>query len=183
MLRNFTLSRRCSYRKTDRMKLLIVAVVLIPTCSMFARVFESPVQCYNRYGKPLEGFAIGTKQPTTTKTYPTKEKMIVWATFRDGQAVTMKYQRSALGGGQWALKPLEISALLAAEGGEQKWQYLGTEVSFLPKKYWKTEDGKLVAYLDGTGMVLTIEDAKEPARRAADEEERRKKDVRDLRKF
>ena len=147
-----------------------------------ARIGESPVQCFNRYGKPQEGFAIGSKEPVTRKTY-LKNDMLVRAYFRSGTSVKMEFQRMIKPNSAWSLRDEEILALLEANGGEQKWVRKIHGNPLVEKAYWETQDGRLRAWLDASGMVLSIEDTKEDERRVQDAAELAKKDKRDLKGF
>lgn len=159
---------------------LFPLVLIFTGVAAHARVFETRVQCLNRYGKEIApaGIIMGPESKIIAKSYNTGD-FIITAFFRDNTCVEQRYVRAFHPGSSTTMTPREIAGILAAEGGSQKWEGPEIpEVTGITTYTWRTKDGRLTArLLIGT---LTITDTAEPARKVRDEEERKRKDQRSV---
>lgn len=148
--------------------LLFVLVTALSISAGFGRIGETPAECIDRYGAPVD--------EEDSQISFLKGEMMVIAYFHAGKCdmlVFSKLDRSS-GRTEYAeLSAAEIEVLLQANGSGQAWEE--TSRPFSPDRAWETEGGAIVAQYAAISKMLVISTQENREREKAEKAAEQKK--------
>lgn len=119
-------------------KMFLIAILILSSISVFAKIGETIEQCTTRYGKPVKSDEFKELQYKYFK----KDNLIVGCIFQDGKCTSCFYVKDD----STSLSETEMENILKSDYKESEWTY--------KKGSWYS-DALMYAYKDNKGYVIT----------------------------